>query len=66
MTRHKLHKRHLPITVADPGFGGRGGRELSYTRARHEVRSGGRGEEAGCPPFPSGKKIEIRKCLDDF
>ena len=29
---------------------------------RHEVPSGGRVREAGVP----GKKIEIRKCLDDF
>ena len=49
-----------------------GGRELSYTRAKplSEARSAERGEGqgggGGCPPSPSRKKIEIRKCLDDF
>ena len=64
--------------MGDPGFGGRGGggRELSYTRALplFEARSGewgcdikgGRWDREGASPSPVGKKMEIRKCVDDF
>ena len=35
-------------------------------RSRHEVARGGTGRGGGgCPPSPDGKKMEIRKCLDD-
>ena len=32
-------------------------------RSRHEMA---RGTGRGLPPSPDGKKMEIRKCLDDF
>ena len=34
-------------------------------RSRHEVGRGGTGRGGGSPS-PDGKKMEIRKCLDDF
>ena len=44
-------------TVADPGFGGRGGvnfhKQGRSPCPRHEVPSGGRVREGGCPPSPS-------------
>ena len=33
--------------------------------SRHKVVSG-RGSGRGCPASPDGKKMEIRKCLEDF
>ena len=59
------------MSVADSGFGGRGGgRELSQTRAKplFEARSGERGvgQGGGVSPLPLWKKMEIRKCLEDF
>ena len=51
-----------PLSVADPGFGGRGGvncyKQGRSPCLRHEVRAErGEGQGGGCPPSPSGKKI---------
>ena len=55
--------------MADPGFGGRGGvnchKQGRSPCPRHEVASGGRVRE-GVSPLPFWKKMEIRKCLEDF
>ena len=67
--------RTLPFVkaVADPGFGGRGGGCVNCHKqgqspcSRHEVASRGwRGSGRGVSPLPIWKKMEIRKCLEDF
>ena len=60
-------------TVADPGFGRRGGvnchRQGRSPCSRHQVASGGWVKwrvGGGDTPLPMWKKMEIRKCLEDF
>ena len=66
--------RKTRLAVADPGFGGRGGGGVNCHKqgrspwSRHEVTSGGwlREGGGGGVPLPMLKKMEIRKCLEDF
>ena len=65
----RLDIRHHVVTVADPGFGGRGAwivpnKGEALVRGTKWRAGGGSGR--GVSPLPLWKKMEIRKCLEDF